>query len=55
VNRKIPRFVVPAKEEDVIGVSQFEAEEQHDGLKRIIPPIDEVSNEDVSRLRGLTG
>ena len=55
MNRKIPRFVVPTKEEDVIGVSQFEAEEQHDGLKRIIPPIDEVPDEDVPRLRGLTG
>lgn len=55
VKLKIPGFVVPANQENIVGVSQFKAEEQHDGLQGIITPIDEVSHEDVPRLRGLTG
>ncbi len=32
VKQKIPGFVVPANQENVVGVPQFETEEQHDGL-----------------------
>ena len=32
VKQKIPGFVVPANQEYIVGVSQFKAEEQHDGL-----------------------
>lgn len=52
--RDVPRFVVPPEEKDVVGVTQLEAEQQHDSLERVVPPVHEVSDEDIACLRRLS-
>lgn len=46
--------MVPAEEEDFVGVTQLEAEKQHDGLKRVVASVHEVADEDVARLGRLS-
>lgn len=46
----VPRLVVATEEEDVVGVAQLEAEEEHDGFERVVAAVHEVPDEDVARL-----
>lgn len=50
----VPRLMVPAEEKNVVGVTQLEAEQQHDGLERVVPPVHEIPDKDVSRLGRLS-
>lgn len=50
----LPGLVVAPQQEDLFGVFDLVAEEQLDGLHRVVAPVYEVPDEDVSVLRKLT-
>lgn len=49
----LPGFVVTPQQQYLFGVFDLIAEEQLDSLDRVVPPIHEVTNKDVSVLRQL--
>jgi hypothetical protein len=44
----LPWFVVASQQIDVLGVEQFEAEEEHDGLQGVVPAIYKVPDKNES-------
>merc|ERR1719199_360063 len=45
-------LVVPAQEEEILGVLCFVCEKQHNALDRVLAPVDIVAEEEVVRLLG---
>lgn len=48
--RDLPGLVVPPQQCDPVGVLHLQAQQQLERLDRVVPPIDEISNEDVAGL-----
>lgn len=50
----LPGFVVPPQENDVLGVLNLVAEEQLDGLDRVVAPVHKITDEYVPAARQLS-
>lgn len=49
--RNLPRFMVPAQDGYAIAVTQFEGNEEGDGLNRVVPSVYIVAHKEIIRVR----